>query len=191
MFEKGFKQFLCRQDCTGVRDPIDQCVAYYFSQVMQAYSDYEIDAIHDFEMNHNRRPKVLIQTVAHISGAAYYYQRADVVDDPWPESQKICGVCVHPRYGGWFALRGVLIFKDVIYSDLQQTPPTDCVPGQRQRISLLEKFNFNWKDWTFRDVIEAEQKYTEQQKDYFATRPGDRQKVIEAIKNSCQNSDNS
>ena len=55
--------------------------------MFQAYPEHKIEAIHDFELNHNRRPKILVQTVGHVSGAAYYYQRSDVTDDPWPEKQ--------------------------------------------------------------------------------------------------------
>lgn len=40
--------------------------------------------LHDFDMDHNRRPKILVQTAGHVSGAAYYYQRKDIKNDPWP-----------------------------------------------------------------------------------------------------------
>jgi methylmalonic aciduria homocystinuria type C protein len=35
MFDLAFKPFICRQDCVGPRDPIDNCVAHYFSQIKQ------------------------------------------------------------------------------------------------------------------------------------------------------------
>ena len=76
--------------------------------------------------------------------------------------------------------------KDILYSSLQQVNPTDCVPEQQQRIELLEKFNFHWQDWTFRDVVDAEKKYTEEQKEYFATKPSERRGVIEFIRNKCK-----
>ena len=46
-----------------------------------------MECIHDFEFHHSRRPKVLVQTAAHVAGAVYYYQRIDVLNDPWPSSQ--------------------------------------------------------------------------------------------------------
>ena len=110
----------------------------------------EIEIIHDFEMvPGTRRPKVLVQTAAHISGlisatseghaahcilakrdrntchylrntfmiriagAAYYYQQSDVEDPTWQLNRKMFGVCIHPKYGGWFAIRGILIFHGV------------------------------------------------------------------------------
>jgi len=54
---------------------------------MKAFSDHEVQCIHDFEFHHSRRPKVLVQTAGHVAGAAYYYQRSDVLNDPWPVSQ--------------------------------------------------------------------------------------------------------
>lgn len=37
----------------------------------------------DYELLPSRKPKFLAQTAAHVSGAAYYYQRKDVKLDPW------------------------------------------------------------------------------------------------------------
>ena len=54
---------------------------------MQAFTDHEVECIHDFELHHSRRPKVLVQTAGHVAGAAYYYQRCDISDDPWPSTQ--------------------------------------------------------------------------------------------------------
>jgi cyanocobalamin reductase (cyanide-eliminating) / alkylcobalamin dealkylase len=49
--------------------------------------DLDIECIHDFELHHSRRPKVLVQTAGHVAGAAYYYQRKDVQNDPWPANK--------------------------------------------------------------------------------------------------------
>jgi len=54
---------------------------------VQAFPDSEVECIHDYEFHHSRRPKVLVQTAGHIAGAAYYYQRHDVMNDPWLPSQ--------------------------------------------------------------------------------------------------------
>jgi len=58
------------------------------------------------------QPKINIQTAGHVSGIAYYYQRKDVesADDVWPDTD-VCGVSVHPVYGGWFAFRAVIVLK--------------------------------------------------------------------------------
>lgn len=43
--------------------------------------------MYDFEMDRNRKPKILVQTAAHVAGAAYYYQRKDVANDPWGKTK--------------------------------------------------------------------------------------------------------
>lgn len=56
------------------------------------------------------------------------------------------GVCVHPRFGGWFAIRALLIFEGVTAgSEMVQPVPPDCVPSREERIRLLEAFNFHWQ----------------------------------------------
>ncbi|KAK3591265.1 hypothetical protein CHS0354_010630 [Potamilus streckersoni] len=182
MFDKAFKPYLLRTDCLGVRDPIDECMTFHFKQMKECFQDIEIESIHDFEMDHNRRPKILVQTAGHVAGAAYYYQRSDVDPDPWSKEQKIFGVSIHPKYGGWFAFRGVLIFKNIMYPDLEQKKPVDSVPSLELRKELLERFNFHWQDWSFRDIFLVEKKYSEEQKEYFGTEPKNRAPLVERMR---------
>ncbi|XP_069594112.1 cyanocobalamin reductase / alkylcobalamin dealkylase [Ranitomeya imitator] len=177
MFEKSFKPFLAQHELQSLRDPIDQCVSYHMALVQERFSDHDVDVIYDYELHPNRRPKVLMQTAAHVSGGAYYYQRKDVEQDPWG-ARKMYGVCIHPRFGGWFAIRAVLVFADVQVPGLEQTLPIDCVPSREDRIRLLEHFNFNWKDGKYRDVLPAEEKYSAEQTLYFATAPAERLKLL-------------
>lgn len=81
------------------------------------FPEYDLKFIHDFEMHPNRRPKVLVQTAGHVSGAAYYYQRSDVQNPPWRKNQviqciflvcktfgsinSICGLMLINLYTGW------------------------------------------------------------------------------------------
>ncbi|XP_048457712.1 cyanocobalamin reductase / alkylcobalamin dealkylase isoform X2 [Rhincodon typus] len=177
MFEKAFKPYIADKLLATVRDPIDECVVHYFTLLKKNFSDHRIEAIHDFEMFPNRKPKILAQTAAHVAAAAYYYQMKDVQQNPWGE-KKMYGVCIHPRYGGWFAIRGVLIFPDVQDQALEQKLPVDCVSTNEKKIQLLEKFNFHWQDWTYRDIIDVEERYSEEQKQYFATPPAERFKLL-------------
>ncbi|XP_069837346.1 cyanocobalamin reductase / alkylcobalamin dealkylase [Dendropsophus ebraccatus] len=178
MFEKSFKPFLAQRKLQSLRDPIDQCVAHHMRLAQEKFPLHKIDVIYDYELHPNRRPKVLMQTAAHVSGAAYYYQRSDVEEDPWGK-QKMFGVCIHPRFGGWFAIRAVLVFTDVQATHLAKTLPIDCVPGREERIKLLENFNYNWRDGKYRDVLAAEERYSAEQTLYFATPPAERLKLLE------------
>ena len=88
---------------------------------------------------------------------------------------------IHPKYGGWFGFRSVLVFTDVQVPDLERKEPVDCVQGDVLRIELLERFNYSWQDWMYRDIFEVQEKYSEEQKTYFATLPKDRNKLIERM----------
>ncbi|XP_043941853.1 cyanocobalamin reductase / alkylcobalamin dealkylase [Protopterus annectens] len=180
MFEKAFKPFLQKKLFKNVKDPIDECVSHYFTVLKQNLKDLNVDIIYDHELQPNRKPKVLVQTAAHVAGAAYYYQRKDVKNDPWGE-KKIYGVCIHPRYGGWFAMRGVLIFPDILVPSLQQKDPVDCLSSDNKIIQVLENFNFHWQDWTYRDIIDVEERYSEEQKKYFSTPPKERLPLLEQM----------
>lgn len=182
MFDKSLIPFIIREECLGIEDLLDQCVREQFNSIKEHFSSLKIEAIHDFELLPSRQPKILVQTAGHVSGAAFFYQRKDVQPDPWDPTRKIYGVSYHPKYGGWFALRGVLIFQDVLCEDLVPREPLDCVSDMERRQELLERFNGNWQDWTYRDMITVEKKYSDIQKEYFATAPKDRQPLIDRIR---------
>ncbi|XP_034036279.1 methylmalonic aciduria and homocystinuria type C protein homolog [Thalassophryne amazonica] len=174
MFEQAFLPFLEDRGCQGLSDPIDQCVKRCVSSaVSQCFPGQKVDVSYDFELLPSRKPKFLAQTAAHVSGAAFYYQQADITDQPW--DKKMFGVCMHPRFGGWFAIRALLIFGGVtVGPELVQPAPPDCVPSREDRIKLLEAFNFHWKDWSYRDFVRLIQTYSQKQRDYFATVPAQR-----------------
>lgn len=190
MFEKLFVPYLRAAWKDGTysdKDPLDACLFQYLNELVRNFRpQFEVDVIQDYDMHPDRRPKVLVQTAGHVAGAAYYYQREhlDKVADPWDESKKIFGVSVHPNFGGWFAFRGVLIFKGLTGpSTLVQTPPPDCVPTLEMKVELLRRFNECWEDWTYRDVCGSpiQEIYSDKQKLYFGTLPKDRTSIIEQI----------
>lgn len=191
MFERLFIPYLFSPDNSPSQlDPLDQCIRNKMTQLKeQTFSQFSVDMFQDFELHPlSRRPKVLVQTAGHVAGAARYYQRSDVVPDPWEEKEKIYGVSVHPKFGGWFALRGVLIFKNVLAPELVQVEPFDCVPTRELKIELLEKFNRCWQNWSYRDVIagQVQERYSAQQREYFGRAPALRSELIDALRLSHQ-----
>ncbi|XP_036970359.1 cyanocobalamin reductase / alkylcobalamin dealkylase [Acanthopagrus latus] len=175
MFEQAFLPFMEQRGCQVQSDPIDQCVKHCVSSaVSQCFPGQQVDVRYDYELLPSRKPKFLAQTAAHVSGAAFYYQQSDVTDQPW-EKKKMFGVCVHRRFGGWFAIRALLVFAGVtVGSETKQPDPPDCVPSREGRIQLLEAFNFHWQDWGYRDIIPPVQTYSQKQRDYFGTPPAQR-----------------
>ena len=191
MFELLFLPYLCSPNYKqGQLDPLDQCVCDEMTWMKDdLFPHHAVEIIQDFELDPvSRRPKILVQTAGHVGGAARYYQRSDVIPDPWDEKEKIYGVSVHPKYGGWFALRGVMIFKDVLAQNLIQCEPKDCVPSREMRIELLEKFNRSWRDWSYRDIMANPvlERYSKEQKDYFGTEPRLRTELIDRLRSAHQ-----
>lgn len=189
MFESLFMPYITSPSYSPCQlDPLDQCLKHFFSELAASFPSAESEVIHDFEVDPgSRRPRVLVQTAGHVAGAARYYQRDDVNPDPWPKTKRIYGVSVHPTYGGWFAFRGVFIFKQLRVPDLPREAPADCVPDQTMRIDLLSKYNFSWKDWSFRDVVTGgvQERYSEQQKQYFSAEPSQRHALIQNVMAKC------
>ncbi|XP_061488792.1 cyanocobalamin reductase / alkylcobalamin dealkylase isoform X2 [Rhineura floridana] len=85
MFDKAFKPFLRNQLLKKIHDPVDQCISHHLTLVRESLADQQVDIMYDYEMLPNRKPKFLAQTAVHVAGAAYYYQRKDVQQDPWGE----------------------------------------------------------------------------------------------------------
>lgn len=184
MFEKGFIPFLKNAHYTGSKDPLDGFVCNYLNKLTTKFPDQKLEIIFDYELLPSRRPRILVQTAGHVSGAAFYYRRENVNQDPWMKTTKIYGVSIHEKYSGWFGFRGVIIFQDIIVPSLEPRPPADVVGGDEKVIELLEKFNYHWKDWSFRDITPAIMKYSEEQKLYFNTPPDERYEIINKIINS-------
>jgi len=41
-----------------------------------------------------------------------------------------------------------------------------------------------WQDWSYRDIVEPIERYSQLQRDYFNTPPADRKALIELLKNN-------
>ena len=183
MFECTLKPFiLSHPNKRKGLDYLDQCMQRQFKDMQEILHEHEMDVILDFELDPYRRPRILVQTAGHVSGAAYYYQKNMVTNPPWDSDKKVYGVSMHPVYGGWFAFRGVIILKNLhIDEGFMQKIPFDCVGDESMVAELLKRFNNNWKDWSYRDVTinTVKERYSKDQMEYFITLPNERPKLIE------------
>lgn len=177
MFDTTFMKFLESNinDFDSLKDPIDECMNLHFNRMKSILNSnsFDTEMIQDYELTPTRRAKILLQTCAHISGAAYFYKsnKNDI------KSQM--GVCLHPKFGGWFAMRGVFMFKNVRVESVVIKEPVDVLNGDEKLIDeLSRRFNTNWKDGTYRDMIQVEQKYSQKQLEYFLTDPAKRKDLI-------------
>jgi len=189
MFEAAFLPFLS-DDWEGVgkslRDPLDECMLHTFSKVTQKFP--EATAMHDFQLGQFRRPKVLVQTAGHVSGCVRYYHPSAYPSLALPSGvPKLFPVCHHSKYGGWFALRGVIIFPSVSAPQLQKVQPPPSLSEEEAK-QLLVLYNTSWQDNRWRDVgrLEGDEfRYSDQQILYFNTKPAERSSVIEELLSKC------
>lgn len=191
MFEKSFLPFLAtrRKSEDSFRDPLDECMLHIFSKVTQTIPNTE--ALHDFQLGPTRRPRILVQTAGHVAGAVRFYKPSMFSDLKPKEGSKLFSVCHHPNLGGWFALRGVFIFKDVLVEKdglERREPPNQLTDADAKE--LLELYNNHWQDWRWRDVgrSESSPRYSNLQKQYFETLPADRLSLINNVLDNCSNS---
>jgi len=161
------------------KDLIDKCISSHLEAVTAQFSQYNLVSIYDYDMLPNRRPKVLVQTAAHVAGLAYYYQKSSLADKSIKE--KLYGVSIHPVHGGWFAMRSVIIFTQLQDESLCYKEPLDVLPTDELRLNLLRKFTTQWKDKSYRDVILVKEKYSELQIKYFDTLPKHRLSLLKEI----------
>ena len=182
-FDRIFLPYIRKnKNLSKTQDPLDQCISGYFNELKECFVEehYEFDVIHDFDMQPTRRPKVLVQTAGHVSGAAYYYQKNDVENYDWND-KKIFGVSIHPVYGGWFSFRGILIFKN-LQERIETKTPEDSLSNE-QKVELLKAYNFSWKDFQYRNINSPKEKYSQKQQEYFLTKPSDRWALINVWNN--------
>ena len=178
MFEKCLIPFIKDDsyDCSSRQDPLDQCMKEVFQTLKREFSEFKVEGIHDYEVHPNRRPKILMQTAGHVSGAAYYYRQEHLKTTD--VDRKLYGVSIHPKYGGWFGFRGILIFENALCPGLKWKEPADVLVTEELITEVLKRFNHDWKDCSYRDIIKTEARYSDKQKLYFQTPPAERRELI-------------
>lgn len=154
-------------------DPIDKfSKAIHESLVLP----YQASYVYDFESKPvSRVPKVLVQTCGHVAGVAYFYQ-PKLYPTLFNDNETRFGVCVHPKYGGWFAFRSVIIFPQLQSETLTRNEPCDILKNNEEKLRyLFEQYNKSWEAGKWRDVLAMDgsgsnEKYEEDQCSYFKAR---------------------
>ena len=78
-------------------------------------------------------------------------------------------------------MRCVFVFKNLIINtnDLIETRAQDMLNGNSDKIAdLLKKFNYNWRDGTYREVFRVAERYSRIQQEYFNTEPQYRKAML-------------
>lgn len=186
VFNNSIIPFFCKFMDIIVVDSYKKFIKYYMKKVQyQLEHDYHMkipdeDILYSFEMI-AKHVAVLVQTAGHVAGGAYYYQRKDVVPDPWPKNETIYGVSIHPLYGGYFSLDAVIILRDFQVPKLEPKNPPDVVKTWMERKKLLTMFNKDWKDAKWREIIHVKRKYTHEYMKYILLYGKDREMYVKSL----------
>ncbi|KHJ89069.1 hypothetical protein OESDEN_11119 [Oesophagostomum dentatum] len=157
----------------------------------------EYELLFDSSLYPNRKPKILLQTCGHISGATYYYKPSLVSDETWPprspggkkplfslhsqmraNPEQFIGLCLHPIYGGHFAFRCVFLFPKIHLPNFTAPQPISILKSKEEIRKALERFNYNYWDSGFRDFGSPLKRYSPIQMEYFGMLPSDRWSLI-------------
>lgn len=87
------------------------------------------------------------------------------------EGDNLMGVSIHPRFGGWFAFRAVLVFPTIQAEGMVQVDPLDVLASEEEKEALITSFVKNWKSAEYRNVVQPVNVYSERQRRYFETKP--------------------
>ncbi|CAJ0938195.1 unnamed protein product, partial [Mesorhabditis belari] len=194
MFDVAFKEWISEQATKSetlesltedVKNPIADFLNHRLKTVEDQLNGQSYEVFHDHSMWPNRRPKIVMCTCGHVAGAAYYYQPKTFASEIWPSAQemapncKFIGLSLHPIYGGHFAFRFAILFKEIkVPNDFVEPKPQMITLTDEEAREALDLFNYHWMDSRFRDVGSPEKRYSKLQMNYFGTPPADRWKII-------------
>uniref|UniRef100_A0A0N4ZRJ2 Cyanocobalamin reductase (cyanide-eliminating) n=1 Tax=Parastrongyloides trichosuri TaxID=131310 RepID=A0A0N4ZRJ2_PARTI len=161
-------------------NPVSDCVSSCVEKGIKNLIDYDPQVFYDHSINPwTRKPYIIMASAGHAAGATYYYTKNDCLNlVPSDEERisngkkKLIGIAMHNKYGGNFAFRCVLLFRNVLVPNLPQIVPYKALDKQEKIANLILSFNDHWMNGEFRnlgedDNFKYEEKYCATQLNYF------------------------
>jgi len=131
----------------------------------------------DSDTKFTGQPEILVQVVGHVSGAVYFHRPTDETRDTLGK-KNLMGVCLHNKYGGWFAIRAVFIIPEIKISENVSAKLIFDYDSNATGARAVELFNTDWRSNAWRDVIPVEQRYSPRQTQFFTTPAKDRRQLL-------------
>merc|ERR1712029_1099190 len=168
MFDRTFVPYLIRSSQQLSEDPLDDCMRETFDQMVDEIAHLvardDVDSHHSFDKGKNNKHTLSCQVAASVCRATRLYTKDDLDQEgkgiykslaeadglPAQEEAKIFPVCLHPRYGGWFSIRGVLIFKNILCETIPTSQVVQVLTSQSEIAHLLHLWNNHGMDWRYR-----------------------------------------
>uniref|UniRef100_A0A0K0FFW6 Cyanocobalamin reductase (cyanide-eliminating) n=1 Tax=Strongyloides venezuelensis TaxID=75913 RepID=A0A0K0FFW6_STRVS len=175
-------------------NPISECVNNDIDKATKAFIDYDLQIYYDHSMHPwKRKPYIIMASAGHAAGAAYYYSK-ELCPDLVPTDEerinsgkkKLIGIAMHSKYGGNFAFRAVLVFRNLLVPDFVPSIPTKALEDKETIANLIMSFNDHWMTGEYRNIGENDDfkyhdKYSELQLEYFSSPPPKRWEIIQKL----------
>ena len=89
------------------------------------------------------------------------------------------GLSLHPKYGGHFAFRAVLVFPKLhLPKDFVEVAPAMVLDTEDKQKEALDLFNLHWRDGRFRDCGCSGEQYGELQIKFYSVPPAERWNLL-------------
>ncbi|VDP72624.1 unnamed protein product [Echinostoma caproni] len=185
----------------GLNDPLDwsvfirvsnilRCVQEEMKSILTEKEYKTVDScrfIPDYNVRSvSRLPLVHVQSAGHVSGAAYYHR----VNIKIKELNTTIGCSLHPKYGGWFGFRGVILFPNLRYPQLprpvtRSSLPPGIPPFDTDALrTLVTEYREHWREnrWRSTGLDEfTELRYSTTACSFFNTPPALRAQWVERL----------
>lgn len=149
--------------------------------------------------NTDKPPYIHVQSIGHVAGIDEYVSPASLTihdsnflkhrdSDLWGNlSDRTLGVSIHPRYGGWYAYRMLIVLEGVPWPRELARPEPMRFLSQEEKSQVIYEYNENpdlcrWRDFYDRNLYEIE-RYDTAQYLFFHERSIDkRRRILELLK---------
>lgn len=150
--------------------------------------------------NTDKPPYTHVQTIGHIAGLDQYVPGGSLSPDTedllshrdpllWGSiSDTILGVSIHPKYGGWYAYRMLIVFTNVTWDGRVPRPEPLSFLSREEMESVIREYNScpdmgRWRDYN--DKRFKLQRYDVAQFLYFHERSSEkRRRILELLQPS-------
>lgn len=148
--------------------------------VMSCGKGKEIESRNGKEVIHGKEERMMIKDEG--ENEKMQGKEEDEEEEEEGEGGYLTGVSIHPRFGGWFAFRTVLVFPTIqVEEGMVQVDPLDVLMSEEEKEALITSFIHDWKSAEYRNVIQPANVYSERQRRYFETKPKHRVPLLMAF----------
>lgn len=98
--------------------------------------------------------------------------------------QKPLEFAVHHKYGAWYTVPAVIVFRDFKLPSLLYPLPFDALPSHEHRRYILQSLNDGSMEWRHADFMPGTQPFSKEAEQYFSSKQT--MSIVRKTKKSCK-----